>query len=146
MPKHARVIGTTEAALVRAEQHLGKALPSSFRQWLRANNGLGLRSASIFPVLDDGDPRKTWDSMLRQEGQFRSYAMDIGVPHEATQTLLPFASFGTGDYYCFDYSRVGILGEPTVVLWSHEDGTTRPRGDSFTDFAARLTGGEFDHD
>jgi cell wall assembly regulator SMI1 len=146
MPKHARVIGTTEEALVRAEQELGRPLPQSFREWLRANNGLELGSVSVFPVLDDRDPRKTWDSIVRQAGQFQSYARDIGVSYDARQAFLPFAAFGTGDYYCFNYGQNGSTQEPAAVLWSHDDGSTLPRGDSFTDFTLRLLNDEFADD
>ncbi|MCK6423397.1 MAG: SMI1/KNR4 family protein, partial [Aquabacterium sp.] len=142
-----RVIGTTEEALARAEAQLGRVLPSSFREWLRLNNGKGLESAEVFPVLDDRDPRKTWDSIVRQREVWRSYCDDVfpeRVPH--FKALLPFASFGTGDYYCFDYSVTGEGSEPIVVHWSHETGETSPRGESFNDFAVRLESGEFEHD
>ncbi|WEK10232.1 MAG: SMI1/KNR4 family protein [Candidatus Pseudomonas colombiensis] len=48
--------------------------------------------------------------------------------------LLPFAEFGTGDYYCFDYGRQGQAGEPVVVLWSHETAQTRDVAEGFADF------------
>ena len=147
MSKHPRMIGTTEEALARAESQLGRVLPSSFREWLRLNNGTNLESVEVFPVLDDRDPRKTWDSIVRQCQLWRSYCDDVFPevsPH--FEALLPFASFGTGDYYCFDYSVNGDAGEPVVVHWSHETGETLPRGDSFSDFAVRLESREFEHD
>lgn len=146
MSKPHRVIGTTEEALIRAESELGRNLPVSFRGWLIAHNGTVLESVEIFPVLDERDPRKTWDSIVRQHELWQSYCADVFGERERFRSLLPFASFGTGDYYCFDYSRPGSGGEPLVVHWSHETGQTEPRGESFGDFAARLVAGEFEHD
>jgi cell wall assembly regulator SMI1 len=61
-----RVIGTTEEAIKRAEKEIGFNFPPSFRAWLLENNGLGIDGVdSIFPVLDERDPRKTWDSIAR---------------------------------------------------------------------------------
>lgn len=144
--KPTRVIGTTEEALLRAEVSLGRTLPQSFRAWLKQNNGKGIEDVTVFPVLDDRDPRKTWDSIVRQFGQWQSYCEDAFGSHGKFQSLLPFASFGTGDYYCFDYSRPGPSGEPSVVHWSHETGDTTSRGESFDAFVKLLAAGEFQHD
>ena len=54
--KRPRVIGTTEEAIVKAETELNFCFPSSFREWLIQNNGLGFESISIFPVFDERDP------------------------------------------------------------------------------------------
>ena len=139
-----RVIGTTEEAIARAEAQLPHALPTAFREWLKRNNGLGLESANIFPVLDDRDPRKTWDSIVRQYEQWRSYAESIDTPAESVSALLPFAEYGTGDYYCFDFQDGSA--EPTGVRWSHETGLAEFRASSFSEFAVRLAAGEFEQD
>lgn len=141
---HKRVIGTTEEAIARAESQLPHPLPESFKEWLKQNNGLGLVSVTVFPVLDDRDPRKTWDSIVRQFDQWKSYAETIDTPTYITSALLPFAAYGTGDYYCFEY-RAGSP-EPAVVRWSHETGQVEPRGTSFSEFASRLASGEFELD
>ncbi len=60
--------------------------------------------------------------------------------------LLPFADFGTGDYYCFDYEGVPSDQEPPVVHWSHETGETEPRATSFRDFVVKATAGAFEMD
>jgi hypothetical protein len=146
MSKPSRVIGASEQALLRAEASLGRALPPSFRAWLDQNNGKGIEAVSVFPVLDDRDPRKTWDSIVRQFQQWQSYCEDVFGSQAAFQSLLPFAAFGTGDYYCFDYSRLGSSGEPCVVHWSHETGGVTARGESFNAFVQHLLAGEFEHD
>ena len=146
MSRMHRVIGTTEEALARAEAQLPHPLPPSFRAWLKENNGLGLDGVEVFPVLDDRDPGKTWDSIVRQYELWRSYAEDIEVPPSRLMPLLPFGSYGTGDYYCFCYAAGEGLREPKVVRWSHETGETEPRGESFPEFVARLAAGEFEHD
>jgi len=144
MQKVRRVIGTTEEAIARAESQLPHPLPSAFREWLKQNNGLGLKSVTMFPVLDDRDPRKTWDSIVRQFGQWKSYAETIDAPAHITSNLLPFAEYGTGDYYCFEYRPASQ--EPAVVRWSHETGETEPRATSFSEFIAKLASGEFELD
>jgi hypothetical protein len=60
--------------------------------------------------------------------------------------LLPFAEFGTGDYYCFDYGREGPAGERPVVRWSHDTGETEDRAASFAEFVAKVEAGEFQDD
>jgi len=147
MPKkHSRQIGTTAEAIARAEAELGFTLPPSFREWLLKNNGLGEDGVSIFPVFDERDPRMTWDSIVRQNegGQWP------GEPFEDEGRdfchLLPFADYGTGDYYCFDYSRRRADGEVPVVRWSHETGECEDRGETFDDFLRRLRAGEFTFD
>lgn len=105
-----------------------------------------LEDVWIFPIYDERDPRKTWDSIVRQydAGQwggevFEDEGMDF-------RHLLPFASYGTGDYYCFDFSRKQSDGEAPVVRWSHETGETEDRGETFFDFCQRLGRGEFEYD
>ena len=146
MSKPQRVIGTTEEALARAESQLPHPLPSSFRDWLKQNNGLGLDGVSVFPVLDDRDPRKTWDSIVRQYDQWKSYAEDIETPSDLIAVLLPFAAYGTGDFYCFHHASAEEKCEPTVVRWSHETGKVDPRADSFAQFVEKLAAGEFEDD
>ena len=147
MPSPQRVIGTTEGAIALAEAELHRARPPSFRTWLLQNNGKGIDSVSVFPVVDARDKRKTWDSIVRQQKLWQSYCEDV-FPGQAERfaCLLPFAHFGTGDYYCFEYSGVAPEGETKVVAWSHETGDTKPRGTSFTDFVSRLAVGEFELD
>lgn len=131
----ARVIGTSIAAIQAAESELGRRLPESFTQWLLVNNGRSPGALTVFPVFDARDPRKTWDSIVRQyqEG-WQVWLENVADSASDCSALLPFAEFGTGDYYCFDYAVAGAAGEPVVVLWSHESGATQPVADSFTVF------------
>lgn len=131
----ARVIGTSIASIQAAESELGRHLPESFAQWLLGNNGRSIGALTVFPVFDARDPRKTWDSIVRQYQEGWQVWLE-NVAHTASDfsALLPFAEFGTGDYYCFDYALAGVAGEPVVVLWSHESGETQPVADNFTAF------------
>lgn len=131
----ARVIGTSIAAIQAAESELGRRLPESFTQWLLVNNGRSLGALTVFPVFDARDPRKTWDSIVRQyqEG-WQVWLDNVADTASDFSALLPFAEFGTGDYYCFDYAVAGAGGEPVVVLWSHESGVTQRVADSFMAF------------
>ena len=145
--KRRRVIGTTEAAVAEAESELGFRLPPSFRLWLKKNNGLGVEGVSIFPIHDARDVRRTWASIVREyrvnwAGWLENFA-DEGMSFEH---LLPFGEFGTGDYYCFDYSRVRADGEVPVVRWSHETGEAEDRAATFAEFLERLRRGEYESD
>lgn len=60
-----RVIGTTLSAIASAEKELNRTFPTSFSRWLLANNGRSLGGLVVFPVFDSRDPRKTWDSIVR---------------------------------------------------------------------------------
>jgi hypothetical protein len=144
--KRKRVIGTIVQAIERAEQELGYTFPPSFRSWVLDNNGIGIEQVSIFPVYDERDPRKTSDSITREYkigwlGTIENFQDEMNFEH-----LLPFSSYGTGDYYCFDYSRKGDNGEVPVVRRSHETGESEDRGKTFVDFIERLIAGEFDDD
>jgi cell wall assembly regulator SMI1 len=142
--KHKRVIGTTPEAVAKAETKLGRNFPPSFRAWLLENNGLYVDDVYIFPVRDERDVRKTWDSIVRQYDNgrwFPDYFEDEGL---MGQHLLPFASFGSGDYYCFDYNRQRQDGETPIVWWSHETAETEDRAETFAEFVEKVNDGVYD--
>jgi hypothetical protein len=127
-------IGTTPDAIAAAEQALGRELPASHVQWLLVNNGRALGALTVFPVYDAACARKTWASIDRHYGEgWQEWLENVGGGNAAL-ALLPFAQFGTGDYYCFDYAQTGPSGEPVVVLWSHETGATTAVAPDFASF------------
>ena len=146
-----RVIGTTNEAIDKAEKEIGFKFPPSFHAWLIENNGLHLEGIeSIYPVYDERDPRKTWDSIVRNYkdsgwaqwiDNFEGYDEAFNFGH-----LLPFAEVGNGDCYCFDYSQLKTNGETPIVLWSHETGETQERAESFNDFVEKAELGEYEMD
>ena len=127
-------IGTSQAAIAAAEQALGRTLPASYVQWLLVNNGRALGALSVFPVYDEANARKTWESIARHYNtSWQEWLENVDGGNDAS-TLLPLAQFGTGDYYCFDYAQTGPSGEPVVVLWSHETGATSTVAPDFASF------------
>jgi cell wall assembly regulator SMI1 len=153
--KHPRVIGTTEDAIERAEKELQRVFPPSFRAWLLENNGLwGLEGIHIFPVQDDRDIRKTWNSIVRENREnwtawldnFENYEYSEDEQKPSFEHLLPFANYGTGDFYCFDYSQPTTDGEYAIVWWSHETGETEFRAITFSEFVQKEKDGEFEYD
>lgn len=145
-----RVIGTTDEAIVKAEKEVGRNFPPSFRSWLLENNGRNPEGIdSIYPIFDERDPRKTWDSISRNFhtawaqwiDNFEGYGDPFNFDH-----LLPFAEVGNGDCYCFDYSRMNINQEVPVVLWSHETGETEDRAVSFSEFLKEAKLGAYSQD
>lgn len=137
MHKHTSA-GTHPAAIAAAEQALGRRLPASYVQWLLVNNGPLLGALSVFPGHDAANARKTWDSIDRHyRADWQEWLEPTGSDGGS---LLPFAQFGTGDYYCFDYAPGGpagdAAGEPAVVLWSHETGAATAVAADFTAFLA----------
>ena len=147
MPKHSRVIGTTVEAISKSEDAVGFRFPISFREWLLENNGLGIEGIRIFPVLDVRDPRKTWDSIVREQQIAQGYWKDIFEGDgRSFEDLLAFAEFGTGDYYCFDYSSPTDPSEYFVVHVSHETGDRSFRANTFAEFAVKAKAGEFGDD
>ena len=128
-------IGTSQAAIAAAEQALGRTLPASYVQWLLLNNGRALGALSVFPVYDEANARKTWESIARHYNtSWQEWLENVGANGSDAASLLPFAQFGTGDYYCFDYAQTGRTGEPVVVLWSHETGATSTVAPDFAAF------------
>ena len=129
-------IGTTPDAITAAEQALGRGLPASYVQWLLVNNGRALGALSVFPVYDADHARKTWESITRHYDTSWQEWLEHTAAGDEAHALLPFAQFGTGDYYCFDYAKTGPSGEPVVVLWSHETGATTAVAPDFASFLA----------
>ncbi|MCA8298419.1 SMI1/KNR4 family protein [Burkholderia sp. AU30198] len=128
-------IGTTTAEIEAAEAALGRALPHTFAAWLLLNNGRSLGGLPVFPVFDARNPRKTWNSIVRHYNEgWREWRDNFDHADADFSTLLPFAEFGTGDYYCFDYDRIDASLEPAIVLWSHETGETAHVADDFATF------------
>lgn len=132
-----RIIGTVEEAVAIEEGLLGRKLPASFRAWLLDNNGVDLGEVHIYPVRDERDTRKTWESLaynLQHEwaDSIRPFKQTI-YAH-----LLPFADAGMGDFYCFDYSVAVPDREQPVVLWSHRSGDVVDFSDDFEAFKLAL--------
>lgn len=128
-------IGTSPAAIAAAEQALGRTLPPSYVAWLLENNGRALGALCVFPVYDAEHARKTWESISRHYNtDWQEWLAHADGDDGAA--LLPFAQFGTGDYYCFDYAQTGPSGEPVVVLWSHETGAATMAAPDFAAFLA----------
>jgi SMI1-KNR4 cell-wall len=144
MTKRRRVIGTTASCIEDAEKQLRFAFPPSFRTWLLENNGMQISSVSIFPVFDPRDPRTTANSIVSEyTGNWQSWLRDVIGKADEFAFLLPFGSFGTGDYYCFDYRSTVASGEVPVILWDHETGECEYRAPDFATFVERLANGEF---
>ena len=145
--KRPRVIGTTENAIIKTETELNFKFPNSFRDWLIQNNGLGFEDISIFPVFDERDPQMTWDSIVRNFNEnWLAWLEHFEDEDLSFEHLLPFAEFGTGDYYCFDYSKIDSNKEIPIVHWSHETGETEFRCANFEDFLEKLKSGDFEFD
>jgi len=142
-----RVVGTTEEFIIDAERELGIKLPRSYRTWLLENNGKEIEIVRLFPVFDARDPRKTWDSIVRNyQGNWQEWRRNVADWGFDSDNLVHIGMYGNGDFCCFDYSRVRNNGEVPIVLWSHETGDTEDRAQDFTDFLVKLERGKFDHD
>jgi hypothetical protein len=144
--KRQRIFGTTDEAIAKAETELNFKFPSSFRYWLIQNNGLGIEDVTIFPVFDERNSGKTFDSIVRNyKVNWLDWLENFEDEEISFEHLLPFAEFGTGDYYCFDYSNKSN-NEIPVVHWSHETGETEFRAINFEDFLEKLKRGDFEFD
>ncbi len=139
--KPARIIGATNEAIAQAETELQVQVPVTFRTWLALNNGLGIGEFNVFPVFDSRDPRKTWDSIVRNfKDNWASWVSNFPDLKGRLSRLLPFAGTGTGDFICFDYLYLNPDQESTVVLWSHETGEPTKMADSFQLFLLNASG------
>jgi hypothetical protein len=135
MRNRPRVVGTSVEAINSAEMLLARILPPSFSAWLLANNSKSLGALTVFPVFDERDPRKTWESIVHHfNNGWKEWIDRLSDSTLDFSVLLPFGEHGTGDYYCFDYATLGQSGEPVVVHWSHETGETTRIADDFKAF------------
>ncbi len=145
--KRSRVIGTTEEAIKNEEAILKRQFPGTFKRWLLENNGLGIEGVHIYPVRDERDIRKTWESIAHNfNNGWARWLENFEEEDVEFSHLLPFADYGTGDYYCFDYSSIEERGECPVVRWSHETGETEFRAKDYLEFEEKVLSGEFDYD
>lgn len=145
MSKNPRVIGTTDLAISNAEEELGFQFPNSFREWLKENNGRSIEDVTIFPILDERDSRTTWDSIVRNfKANWSEWLKGFSSGHQFSQ-LLPFGEFGSGDYFCFDYSKCSVNGEPVIIFWSHETGETEFAANDFAEFVDLVESGELEY-
>jgi hypothetical protein len=135
-----RIIGTVEAAIEIEESLLDRKLPQSFRAWLLENNTLGIGDVHIYPVRDERDTRKTWNSLSYNLKNEWAESL-IGFDKERFCHLLPFADLVTGEYFCFDYSVREEAGEWPVVRWTPETGKTEFYAIDFTDFKRKILNG-----
>ncbi|MDA8522180.1 SMI1/KNR4 family protein [Acidovorax sp. NCPPB 4044] len=131
--KKQRILGTTAEKIKEAEGQLNKILPADFSEWLINNNGKDINGITVFPVFDSRDPRKTWNSIVKNyQEAWQEWLENFADSEKDFSNLLPFAEFGTGDYYCFNYEY--HKENPEIVLWSHETGEIKKMFSSFTEF------------
>ena len=134
-----RIIGTVEAAIEIEESLLGRKLPTSFRNWLLENNSLGVGETYIYPVRDERDTRKTWNSLsYNLQHDWKESLAGFEVTRYVH--LLPFADATLTDYFCFDYSQPEDDGERPVVLWLQETGEVKPYAANFDEFKSKIVG------
>jgi hypothetical protein len=100
----------TEEAISACEAEIDCRLPEQYREFVLRDglNDLRFRNAVLSP---DEIP---------------------AIRNTVSAGLIPFASNGCGDFYC--WYEPGI--DPPVVFWSHEDGTVMPAAESFLTWLA----------
>lgn len=142
-----RIIGTTKSCIAETEHRIGRSFPPSFRGWVLENNGVSIDVVTLFPIFDPRDPRKTWDSIVRNyEGNWKEWLENVADWEFDSSGLLPIGTYMNGDFCCLDYGRVARDGEVPVVSWSHETGDIEHRAANFAEFLVKLNDGEFSHD
>jgi len=114
------------------ENELKTSLPNSFKQFLMQYNGAKLyNNYQIFGVYNPKDPKKSWDSILRQNKQ---EVKCLGL----RSSLIIFCKDDYGNAICFDTEDVSIEGEYGVVFVDHESGIETKVADSFYDWVIGL--------
>lgn len=102
----------TESALHRFEAELGHALPSSYVELCKKQNGGWIRRdgwlTAIYGIA--GDEEKIFGI----KGVYDQLTMNSILP----KTLLPFGETQSAghDFYCMDFSSVDENGEPRILL------------------------------
>lgn len=112
---------TTEAMIARAEQAVGRRLPTAWRQRLLESNGGSLETEEeewqLYPVFDDSDQRRikrTFNDIVRETAESRKWH---GFPADA----VAIGSNGTGDLLILLPESVAAFGE-TLYAWQHDSG------------------------
>lgn len=124
----------SEVDVRRAEQALGVAFPSTYRDCVRECHGgtpspnrfsfrdpdIGTMESSLAVLLslDPDDP----ENLLDAHGRLAPI-----LP----QGAVPFADDGGGDFMCFDFSNPG---EASVGYWHHGEAQLVPLAASFSEF------------
>ena len=120
----------TPADLDQVERDLGISLPADYKAQIGPINGGALRNACV-RVPELGEISYSRNVPLHPEAKAGIYDL-VHIFNKESINLLPFASVGNGDYFCFS------LTDHTVVLYLHETGTAIYVCDSFTQLLGKL--------
>jgi antitoxin YobK len=108
--------GTTLAQITLVQETLGILFPKSYIAFMRKFGGGTFRFAQMHSIN-----KVTDDNGAEFLEIFEQASQNISIV--AAKKLIPFADDYSGDYYCFDISRMQDDGECPVVLWLDENTT-----------------------
>lgn len=98
----------SEQHITETENHIGRALPVEYKEFVRRHNGLDFTCGYILRVGNDVQPVAY---SLNDVYDFEHCDAYNPMPPD----LIPFAPDGYGNHYCFDMAQNGA-----VVFWQHD--------------------------
>lgn len=98
----------SEQHITETENHIGRALPVEYKEFVRRHNGLDFTCDYILRVGNDVQPVAY---SLNDVYDFEHCDAYNPMPPD----LIPFAPDGYGNHYCFDMAQNGA-----VVFWQHD--------------------------
>jgi len=133
------------SAIAAAEQRLGRALPPSYREFLRRHDGWPrfFEGATLLGCSTIG--LRVYDDLARAAFEAAETPVpDVGPPTRPRQhALIAFGADLQGTtLFAFDASAPQPNGELEVIAWLNEIGVRRPSFADFLEFVLELTEAE----
>ncbi|MGT2754250.1 SMI1/KNR4 family protein [Streptococcus ovis] len=120
-----------------AEETLGVKYPKDYRDFISTFGAGNFGSSEIYGVfredfLNSGVPDSVWLTLVERE--------KIGLP----KYLVIIYVLGNGELFCFNYNRLNLYGEPTIVSFMPAGNDCEVVYDSFGDFLLDIVSRELD--
>jgi hypothetical protein len=135
--------GASEAAMVRVEHRLGRALPPSYRAFLQESDGWPrfFEGATLLGTASLG--KRTYETLAHAACEAAETPVpDVGPPsryRRATLGLIPFGiDIQATTLFAFNPSVVRGDGEYQVIAWVNEIGVRRDCFEDFLEFVLEL--------
>ncbi|UNL86985.1 SMI1/KNR4 family protein [Priestia koreensis] len=121
--------GIGEAAIKEAEKQLGVTFPKQYKELFKVVNNPEIGDWVLYPIKDPTNLKKTWDDIVRQNGEVRVDYM--------SKDLIAIGDDGSGDCLCMKVCD-GRMGDE-IYIWYHEDGEIEEYAPNLREFIVMIS-------
>lgn len=121
--------GIGEEAIKEAEKQLGVTFPKQYKELFKIVNNPEIGDWVLYPIKDTTNLNKTWDDIVRQNGEVRVDYM--------SKDLIAIGDNGSGDCLCMKVYD-GRMGDE-IYIWYHEDGEIEEYAPNLREFIVMIS-------